>query len=96
MEQEESTIASLRSYRIHLPGVPDSIALFDLAGTVIISILVGRQFGVGPLASSIGGIALGVLVHKMLSISTPITRAIDGERPKTLNESMAECPFKSS
>ena len=52
------------------------IAVFDLAGSVVIAVLIARRYNVSKLKMVIGFLMFGEVVHVALGISTPVTRKL--------------------
>lgn len=70
------SLEQLRSYRIAIPGVEGDVAAFDLVATAVGGAIIGKYMGVDPIVSIPLTFAAGVVVHKAMGISTPVTDSI--------------------
>jgi hypothetical protein len=55
------------------------IAVFDVAGSVLMAVLIARRYQLSKLKMAVGVLMLGEVVHVALGISTPVTRKMLGE-----------------
>lgn len=67
----ENIINKLREYRLGPFAMP------DLVGTLIFFYLISRYTNTNPILMISGGLALGVVVHKIVGQSTPLNDIIE-------------------
>ncbi len=71
-------IEYLRSFRI------GGVALFDLAGTMIIFGAAGKKLGYDWKVAALAGVAVSVPVHLLFGVETTFTRFVTDHRPKEI------------
>jgi hypothetical protein len=78
MTQEKTLIEQLRSQRVNIAGV--DMAVFDLAGTFVISYYISRKMGWSPSVTVGISLPAGYLTHKLFKVETPLNKKIDEVR----------------
>jgi hypothetical protein len=78
MTQEKTLIENLRSQRVNIAGV--DMAVFDLAGTFVISYYISKEMGWNPYVTVGLSLPAGYLIHKAVGVETPLNKKIDEVR----------------